>query len=139
MALKNCPECNKQISDQSSFCINCGAPVNNLPNTNSIISNPYEIKGMLIANHDFPHEMNWDDAKTKCKELGYGWRLPTVNELTIIYEYKSKIGGLIGDFYWSSSDGGGGGYASFLDFSSGKENSIVRKETLHYVRAVKII
>tara|TARA_B100000768_G_scaffold88793_1_gene83319 strand:- start:946 stop:1866 length:921 start_codon:yes stop_codon:yes gene_type:complete len=28
MALINCPECNKEISDKSAHCINCGAPKN---------------------------------------------------------------------------------------------------------------
>ena len=28
MALINCPECSKSISDQSAFCINCGFPIN---------------------------------------------------------------------------------------------------------------
>jgi hypothetical protein len=84
--------------------------------------------------------MNWEEAKSKCKELGYGWRLPTANELLRIYEYRSKIGGLIGDFYWSSSDGGGDGpFASFIDFSSGKEDCVGRKTTTHYVRAIKVI
>jgi predicted amidophosphoribosyltransferase len=27
MALINCPECNKQISDKANICVGCGAPV----------------------------------------------------------------------------------------------------------------
>lgn len=27
MALINCPECNKQISDKATICVGCGAPV----------------------------------------------------------------------------------------------------------------
>lgn len=30
MALINCPECNKVISDKATHCINCGFPLNNL-------------------------------------------------------------------------------------------------------------
>lgn len=29
MALINCPECNKEISDKASFCPHCGYPLNN--------------------------------------------------------------------------------------------------------------
>lgn len=29
MALINCPECNKEISDKASNCPNCGCPINN--------------------------------------------------------------------------------------------------------------
>ena len=33
MALINCPECNKQISDKAEICVGCGAPVEVNPNS----------------------------------------------------------------------------------------------------------
>ncbi len=36
--------------------------------------------------------MNWDDAKEACENLGDGWRLPTKDELNILYKNKDKIG-----------------------------------------------
>ena len=30
MALINCPECNKQISDKAKICINCGYPIEDI-------------------------------------------------------------------------------------------------------------
>ena len=37
-------------------------------------------------------EMNWDDAMKACADLGDGWRLPTKDELNILYKNKYKIG-----------------------------------------------
>lgn len=36
MALINCPECSKSISDQSAFCINCGFPINKGPTPKAV-------------------------------------------------------------------------------------------------------
>jgi len=38
-----------------------------------------------IANVDFNRVMNWNEAKKACEELGGGWRLPTFDELCMIY------------------------------------------------------
>ena len=35
----------------------------------------------------------WNDAIAKCKGLGEGWRLPTLDELNKLYNNKDKIGG----------------------------------------------
>ena len=36
MALINCPECGKEISDRSDKCIHCGCPLTNTPSPSSI-------------------------------------------------------------------------------------------------------
>lgn len=36
MALINCPECGKEISDKSKQCIHCGYPLEELENTSNI-------------------------------------------------------------------------------------------------------
>lgn len=38
MALINCPECGKEISDKSETCIHCGFPINKKNNTKCIIN-----------------------------------------------------------------------------------------------------
>lgn len=35
MALINCPECGKQISDKATVCPNCGYPISSASNTSS--------------------------------------------------------------------------------------------------------
>ena len=36
MALINCPECGKEISDKAVSCPNCGCPITELQNTESV-------------------------------------------------------------------------------------------------------
>ena len=48
--------------------------------------------------------MNWHEAKIACKTLRKGWRLPTKDELSMLYENKEEIGGFANYFYWSSTE-----------------------------------
>jgi len=50
-------------------------------------------------------EMNWNEAKEACAKVGDGWRLPTKDELNILYENMDKIGGFTDEEYWSSTEG----------------------------------
>jgi hypothetical protein len=44
-----------------------------------------KLTNLEVYNHDLG-KMNWVNAVNKCKELGNGWRLPTVDELNILYK-----------------------------------------------------
>ena len=95
-------------------------------------------------------EMNWDEAKKACKNLGDGWRLPTKDELNLLYENKEKIGGFakngigFGKFgiYWSSSELGksrtalSSSSAWKQTFTSGRKSHGNKNDT-YYVRAVR--
>jgi hypothetical protein len=81
-------------------------------------------------------EMNWDDAMKACADLGDGWRLPTKEELNILYQNKDKIGGFANSLYWSSTEGHNG-YAWRQGFNTGvQEDGYVKFPNL-YVRAVR--
>ena len=81
--------------------------------------------------------MNWHEAIKKSKEIGNGWRLPTMNELgNILYEYKYKIGGFSGTFYWTSAISGD---VAFAVRSENLEASGFKKETIYHVRFVRTI
>lgn len=54
---------------------------------------PMTGKKVKIALTDFPKIMTWEEANKACKSLGKGWRLPTVEELKIMYKYRKEIGG----------------------------------------------
>lgn len=41
------------------------------------------IKHLEIMTRDIG-KLNWDDANTACKNLGKGWRLPTMNDLKLL-------------------------------------------------------
>ena len=104
----------------------------------NIIGNPIKIDTLEVAQNDFPREMNWNEANKACEALGNGWRLPTKDELNILYQNKDKIGGFASASYWSSSE-----YvidyeyvAWFQYFSSGVQTSFSKDVTL-YVRAIR--
>jgi hypothetical protein len=51
-------------------------------------------------------QMEWNEVNQKCAELGYGWRLPTKEELNFLYQNKETIGGFDNYEYWSSEQEG---------------------------------
>ena len=83
-------------------------PVSSFSSATSIIDNPVKIGDLLVAQFDFPNKMNWENAKAACERLGNGWRLPTKDELQILYatidqpSLHKKLGGFLGTYYWSS-------------------------------------
>ena len=79
-------------------------------------------------------EMTLYEANINC-DKGYGWRLPTKDELNILYENEDKIGGFIDANYWSST---GYGYdnAWAQQFDNGRQN-FSYKFNSNSVRAVR--
>ena len=131
MALINCPECNKQISDKAEICVSCGAPVEK--------PTLLKIGNLEIAPNDFPNTMNWDDAKITCEALGDGWRLPSKDELYILYKNMDKIGGFSDDGYWSATEIDYvtiGSHAWVVYFVNVDEDFTIKGATF-YVRAVR--
>jgi hypothetical protein len=82
----------------------------------------------------------WDDAMSKSKNLVNGgftdWRLPTKDELNLLYVNLKQHG--LGDFknewYWSSSQGNSG-YAWLQSFDSGNHYNGYKHD--YYVRCVR--
>jgi hypothetical protein len=101
----------------------------------TMTSRVIRIGNLEVAQFDFQSKMNWTDAKNSCIMLGEGWRLPTKEELNIIYMNISKIGDVSEDGYWTSTENGSdkawrqylttGGQYTDVKYGSG------------YVRAVK--
>jgi len=80
--------------------------------------------------------MTWDEATQRVKELGEGWRLPTIEELKeTLYPNMKRIPDLKAGIYWSSSEYYAN-HAWIFNFSNGYalyHNNL----TTYYVRAVK--
>ena len=135
MALINCPECNKQISDKAEICVGCGAPVEQLV---IVIGIPIQIGNLKVAQYDYPNTMTWGDAKIACAKLGNGWRLPNKDELNILYKNKDKIGGFADHYYWSSTefDYHLNVYAWNQSFYTGLQDNVA-KFSAGYVRAIR--
>jgi len=82
--------------------------------------------------------MIWEDAKSKCEELGFGWRLPTKEELYFLFTNKKLIGNFASNSYWSSSEYDKG-YAYSQSFYSGSQDNgdNYSKKDFLFVRAVR--
>ena len=111
-----------------------------------IIGKTIKIGKLEVAKNDFPNtsKIIWSDAKNACASLGKGWRLPTKDELNLLYKNKDKFGSFNSetmDGYWSSTEdsiyfevGGYGAWAQF--FEDGSQESL-GKTSILYVRAVR--
>ena len=103
-----------------------------------IIGTPIKVGKFIVAQHEFPVKYIWKNAKAICATLGPGWRLPTKEELYILYQNKNKIGNFSKYGYWSSSTGNQEGVAWHQDFYlGGTKPSIANKNSPWGVRAVK--
>ena len=95
-----------------------------------------------IAQFDFPTLMGLNEGSQACHDLGYGWRLPTIEELDEMYLYKDKITGFKGEkdgnTYWSSSKKGEDMFWIF-SFKWGNKNGTIIFDGMegNYVRAVR--
>ena len=83
-------------------------------------------------------EHNWENAKKVCEDLGDGWRLPTREELHLMWLNRESIGGFADAYYWSSSEGGNSGFAWGQVFGDG-DQTYGNKLSPHYVRAVRAL
>lgn len=101
-----------------------------------IIGKSIKFQNLEIAEHDFKNRMNWDDATKVCSRLGDGWRLPTKDELNLIYQNQSKIGKFSIYYYWTSLESDDGYGAWFQGFVLGIQGD-TKKNAKYFVRAVR--
>ena len=57
--------------------------------------------GLAAKASDESNRLNWTDATDT--DYGSGWRLPTNDELQLLYEQKTVVGGFTAGNYWSST------------------------------------
>ena len=90
----------------------------------NIIGEPIQIENLQVSQYDLnvekqSVELNWDTAYELCDQLnfdekgssyyelskvaGTNWRLPTKDELDLLYTNKDKIGNFTDGIYWSST------------------------------------
>ena len=75
------------------------------------------------------------EAKKAFASLGDGWRLPTKDELDLLYENKEKIGGFASNYYWSSTEDNFN-VAWGQNFVNGDQGKLKKVNNV-YVRAVR--
>jgi hypothetical protein len=68
-----------------------------------IIYNPSKKYSFELAKHDLPEKLSWINAREFCQNNSENWRLPTLEELKVIYDYSAlnKDLSLTKDDYWS--------------------------------------
>jgi hypothetical protein len=96
-----------------------------------------KIDNLEVMTEDLEGNYTWDDAMKACADLGDGWRLPTKDELNLLYENKEKIGGFADIYYWSSTEYGNGLGAWHQFFYNGNQYFTNKDFGASYVRAVR--
>jgi hypothetical protein len=83
--------------------------------SNSIVGKKIIIGKLQIAEQEFSYKMTYENAVIECGKLGKGWRIPTKEELNIMYKNRLKTGGFNMDDgmqvvkgYWTSTKEEGG-------------------------------
>jgi hypothetical protein len=108
----------------------------------SILGNTSKIGNIEIAQNDFPDIMYYQEAKYACEKLGDGWRLPSKDELNILFQNKDKIGNFLNKDYWSLTvkvdelTGLSGSDVWIQNFTVGKQYSSLGSSLCH-TRAVR--
>jgi hypothetical protein len=78
-------------------------------------------------------EMTWDEAIKSCQSLGLGWRLPTREELLLMFLNKDES--YKDDWYWTSCEHDEY-HAWYVAFKFGSHYQVF-KSTKHLVRPVR--
>ena len=95
--------------------------------------------GLEAAPKDLRGEHSWQEAMDTVASLSGGWRLPTKDELNLMYVnlHKQGLGGFASAWYWSSSQYNYGS-AWFQGFSDGNQDGYY-KYGVYRVRAVRAL
>jgi hypothetical protein len=81
------------------------ATAKNTPNNpKAVIGRSIKFGGLEIAERDLQNNIQWDEANAAVKELGSGWRMPTAEEMEMIFDNWSKAGinNLEYNYYYTS-------------------------------------
>ena len=79
--------------------------------------------------------LNWTAAIAAASAYGSGWHLPSKNELNLLYQQKTAVGGFANGSYWSATDiDSNNAWEQF--FVDGAEDSSSKASPLR-VRAVR--
>ena len=102
------------------------------------------LHGLIAETEDQCRECDWGDAKriisissnhSKDGQKFTDWRLPTKNELNLLFLKKGLVGGFASNFYWSSMEFDNDDAWTQL-FASG-DQGIYNKANTVYVRAIR--
>lgn len=95
--------------------------------------------GMIVSANDLSGTADWDEAVKYCLDHRGGgfsdWRLPTMEELDLLYKSKQLVGDFVRFSYWSSTEYAEH-FAWFQNFYNGIQDNDFKDNTC-YVRAIR--
>ncbi len=95
--------------------------------------------GLIASAKDLSGEADWNEAMEFCAQYKVDeysdWRLPTEEELNILYLQKEKVGAFVRFSYWSATEYAGH-FAFFQNFYTGERDNDFKDNTC-YVRAIR--
>ena len=103
------------------------------------LTNPKNGTRIQIADSDLELKFDWKNATVACTAIGDGWRLPSQQELELIYIeiHKKGKGNFKQDYYWSSNAAGYDDTAWYYCFKDKGFSYSVSKSKFFYVRPVR--
>jgi hypothetical protein len=107
-------------------------------NLTPVTKTTYKLLRQTLEFEVYPEDLGkftLEDAKEACAALGEGWRLPTREELHLMW--LNKDDSFAAAYYWSSSEYSND-YAWLQYFSVGNQNGN-NKSNANYVRAVRAL
>ncbi len=83
---------------------------------------------LYVKGIDENNRMDWIVAKRTCECKGEGWRLPTIGELQVLYEYKDMFDNFSREYYWAYDQNPYNGRYYNLSFRNGRVSDEVVDE-----------
>jgi hypothetical protein len=78
--------------------------------------------------------LSWAEAMGAAKAYGSGWHLPTKDELNLLYQQQTVVGGFSNVYYWSSTEDDSGAWSQGF----GRGNRCAESKSSSFrVRAVR--
>ena len=106
------------------------------------VVNPANGEKIQIADSDLVNHLNWQMAVNECKNLGNGWRLPTIDEIKLI-PYNEMGKNVLYNSYWTGSETEKNEFnvsPNALKYNFGREMQFnASKDQLHLVRPIRTI
>lgn len=92
-------------------------------------ANDYIVSGRI--------SFTWPEAMQGAQSYGAGWRLPTKDELNLLYQQRGVVGGFgLGGFHWSSTEVDAN-HVWFQNFTNGYQYTFLKIGLDSRVRAVR--
>jgi hypothetical protein len=95
-------------------------------------------QGLAAKATDENLTLTWYEATREASAYGSGWRLPTKDELNLLYKQKKIVGGFSSSYYWSSTELDSG-FPWFQSFDNGDQHNRNIKDYPFSVRSVRAV